>query len=94
MTSKNAEIAVLQTQMVDQKLTLDELRKSANENFQAVNKKLDENQTEMDARLRRIETILVEAKGGWKMLMLIGGLAAGVGALVGKFAGLFLTVPK
>lgn len=37
--------------------------------------------SKMDEVLREIHT----AKGGWKTLMLVGGMAGAVGAIVGKF---------
>lgn len=59
---------------------------------------LDKDLREMREDMRRIfeklETInntLSEAKGGWKTLMLVGGLSAAVGGIVVKLASLFLT---
>lgn len=47
---------------------------------------------DLDRRVERIEnkldeiiTSIHEAKGGWKTLMLIGGAAGAMGALLGKF---------
>lgn len=36
--------------------------------------------------VQEIKTVLAEAKGGWKTLMLVAGVAASVGALATKFA--------
>ena len=47
---------------------------------------------EMSAKLDKVEntleqvkTLLTEARGGWKMVMLLGGAAATVGALLSYF---------
>ena len=41
-----------------------------------------------------IKVMLAEAKGGWKTLMLVGGIAAAVGATMAKVAAWFGVVPR
>lgn len=94
MTSKNAEIAVLQEQMKQSRDALTEFKSETEKSFQSVNEKLDRNSTEIDERLKRIEGILREAKGGWRMLVFIGGMAATLGALAGKVAGWLMAIPR
>lgn len=49
---------------------------------------------EMTATLQQINQTLSEAKGGWKTLMLVGGVAATVGAGVAKLVSWISVVPK
>lgn len=39
----------------------------------------------MTSALRVIQTQLAEARGGWKVMMAVGGGSAAVGAMIGKF---------
>lgn len=48
----------------------------------------------MKQDVHEIKMILSEAKGGWKTLMMVGGIAAAVGAGVSKLATMFGWVPK
>jgi len=48
----------------------------------------------MNKTLGEINRTLSEARGGWKTLMLVGGCAAGVGAIMAKAATLFNWIPK
>jgi prefoldin subunit 5 len=48
----------------------------------------------MNATLGEINRTLSEARGGWKTLMLVGGIAAAVGATVAKIATWLGWVPK
>lgn len=45
----------------------------------------------LNAKVDAIDKTLSEAKGGWRMLLLIGGVAGIVGGLIGKYAP-FLTM--
>jgi hypothetical protein len=94
MTSKNAEIAVLQTQMENQQLAMDDMKRETAENFRAVNEKMDRNQIHTQAELQSIKDILTEAKGGWKMFVMIGGLAATIGAIAGKALSMLVSFSK
>lgn len=49
--------------------------------------RLGEKMTAMDARLAEIHTTLAEAKGGWRVLMAVGGLAGSLGAALASFLG-------
>jgi hypothetical protein len=94
MTSRNAEIAVLQEQMNGQREALSQFKDDTKENFRAVNEKLDSNSDNVDKRLKNIESLLTQAKGGWKLLLFVSGLAATVSAVAGKLLGLFLSLPR
>jgi hypothetical protein len=48
----------------------------------------------MKEDVHEIKMILSEARGGWKTLMLVGGIAAAVGATVSKLAGWLGWMPK
>lgn len=39
----------------------------------------------VEAKLDSVLSILNQAKGGWKTLLMVAGVAGSVGALVGKF---------
>lgn len=41
--------------------------------------------TKQSAEIAKIQLTLSEAKGGWKMMMAMGGAGAAFGAIVGKF---------
>ena len=45
---------------------------------------------EIKTDVRAIRDTLSQAKGGWKTLMLVGGMAGAVGALLGKFLPFFM----
>lgn len=45
----------------------------------------------LNAKVDAIDKTLSEAKGGWRMLLLIGGVAGIVGGLIGKYVP-FLTM--
>lgn len=53
---------------------------------------LEDDMTELKSDVKLILQELHTAKGGWKTLMLVGGMAGAVGAIVGKFLP-FLTKP-
>lgn len=40
---------------------------------------------ELKADVRIIRDTLLEARGGWKLFMMVGGFSAAAGAMVGKF---------
>jgi len=44
--------------------------------------------------LATINATLSEAKGGWRVLMMVGGASAAVGGLVVKLSAWFNTLPK
>ena len=44
--------------------------------------------------IKAIRTCLDQAKGGWKTLMLVGGLAGAVGALVAKVVPFLGSLPR
>jgi prefoldin subunit 5 len=48
----------------------------------------------MTQTLHEVNKTLSEAKGGWKMLMLVGGVAAAIGAGAAKVVGWFQVLPK
>lgn len=48
---------------------------------------------DMKGDLRIIRDTLLQAKGGWKTLMLVAGLASTVGALLTKFLPFMLVKP-
>lgn len=52
-------------------------------------KQLHADMQTMNATLNQISATLSEAKGGWKTLMLVGGIAAAVGATFSKLAAWF-----
>ncbi len=56
------------------------------ESLQAQVKQLHRDMQAMNATLQEINITLSEARGGWKTLMLVGGIAAAVGATAAKFA--------
>lgn len=53
--------------------------------------KLVEDMEEIKKSIIEINKILAEAKGGWHMLMVLGGLGAAVGAAVGWFIQQFVS---
>lgn len=48
------------------------------------NLRLEKNQETMDTKLDLLVHAVTEAKGGWKMLMLVGSASATIGVLVTK----------
>jgi prefoldin subunit 5 len=52
--------------------------------LKAQNARLEANQERMNEKLDLLVTAVTEAKGGWKMLLAIGGAAAATGAVVTK----------
>lgn len=48
----------------------------------------------MNATLSEINTTLSEARGGWRTLMLVGGIAAAVGAGFSKLVTMLGWMPK
>lgn len=57
-------------------------------------KALEQQVAELRADVKSILSVLNEARGGWKTLMLVGGIAGMMGATVAKIAGALLFVPK
>jgi len=58
------------------------------EQFSAIRKDMDEMGVQMHAMQEQLAEVLEklsEAKGGWRVLMLLGGAAAGVGASLSWF---------
>jgi hypothetical protein len=49
---------------------------------------------ELKNDVKSILTTLSEARGGWKTLMLVAGVAGAVGAILGKFATMLGWIPK
>ncbi len=45
--------------------------------------------TQLNAKVDAIDKTLSEAKGGWRMLLLVGGAAGAIGGLIGKFLPFF-----
>ena len=50
---------------------------------------LEEQVAEMRADLRAVRDMLNEAKGGWKLMLAVAGLAGTAGAILSKFAMFF-----
>jgi hypothetical protein len=44
---------------------------------------------QLNAKVDAIDTTLSEAKGGWRMLLLVGGAAGAIGGLIGKLLPFF-----
>lgn len=57
-------------------------------------KRLHEDMQAMNGTLQQISTTLSEARGGWRTLMMVGGVAAAVGAAVSKMATMLGWMPK
>lgn len=57
-------------------------------------KALEQQVTELRADVKSILSVLSEARGGWKTLMLVGGIAGMMGATIAKLAGALLFMPK
>lgn len=55
---------------------------------------MHEMRTEFAKELRQINATLSEARGGWRTLMLVGGVSATIGAAGYKIASLFSWFPK
>jgi len=48
---------------------------------------LEKDVAELRADVKSLIVMLEQARGGWKTLMLVGGMAGAVGAALGKFLG-------
>ena len=46
--------------------------------------RLEKDMSEMKGDVKAIRAILAEAKGSWKMLLIVGGFAAAVGSFITK----------
>lgn len=46
-----------------------------------------EDMAELKQDVKAIRSVLAEARGGWKILLLLGGAAAAIGAAFGKLLG-------
>lgn len=57
-------------------------------------KALEQQVTELRADVKSILSVLSEARGGWKTLMLVGGIAGMMGATIAKLAGALMFMPK
>ena len=55
---------------------------------------LKDDVSEMRADIRGIRDILSQAKGGWKTLLLVAGIAGVMGAVVSKLAAFATWLPK
>lgn len=55
---------------------------------------LQTNMTKLQGDVEKILSILAEARGGWKTLMLVAGVAGAVGAGLGKLAMVIGWLPK
>lgn len=64
------------------------------EGLQQQVKQLHRDMQAMNETLVEINRTLSEARGGWKTLMLVGGIAAAIGATIAKVAAWFNWVPK
>lgn len=64
------------------------------EGLQQQVKQLHRDMQAMNETLVEINRTLSEARGGWKTLMLVGGIAAAVGATIAKAAAWLGWVPK
>ncbi len=62
--------------------------------LQAEVRNVKEDVAEMKSDLRDVRDILSQAKGGWKTLLLVAGIAGVMGAAVSKLAGLAAWLPK
>lgn len=49
---------------------------------------------QLDRDVKQISTTLAEARGGWRMMMLISGASATIGGLVVKFLPWFTMGPR
>jgi hypothetical protein len=49
---------------------------------------------ELRSDMKEVRAILAEAKGYWRMLVIIAGFSASIGALVAKFSAWFPFPPK
>ena len=56
--------------------------------------RVENDQTDMAKDLKAIRSSLDQAKGGWKTLMLVGGVAGAAGALVAKVIPFLGGVPR
>ncbi len=64
------------------------------EGLQQQVKQLHRDMQAMNETLVEINRTLSEAKGGWKTLMLVGGVAAAVGASIAKAVAFFGWAPR
>ena len=55
---------------------------------------LQEDMAQLKKDVRCILTTLSEARGGWKTLMLVAGVAGAIGAAMAKLSSLFNWFPK
>jgi len=55
---------------------------------------LEREMAETKDTLKELHALALQAKGGWKALLLIAGIAGAAGALVAKFAFAFGVLPK
>jgi len=55
---------------------------------------LEREMAETKETLKELHTLALQAKGGWKALLLIAGIAGAAGALVAKFAFALGVLPK
>ena len=56
--------------------------------------RVEHDQADMARDLKAIRSSLDQARGGWKTLMLVGGLAGAVGALVTKVVPFLGSLPR
>lgn len=56
---------------------------------------LEESQREQLIILRNLESMMEQARGGWKLLVAVGGISAAIGGIIIKFGAVLLPVlPK
>lgn len=56
---------------------------------------LEKEVAELRTDVRHMVAMLEQARGGWKLLMLVGGVAGAVGAAIGKAASWWMAIgPK
>lgn len=55
---------------------------------------LEKQMDEIRDDVKSILSVLSEARGGWKTLMLVGGIAGMMGATVAKLASVLFFIPK
>jgi hypothetical protein len=55
--------------------------------------RLEDDLNEIKKDIRAIRDVMMQARGGWKTVILVGGVAGSVGAAIGKFLPFLATKP-